>query len=55
MLAQAQALPQAAEVVALMTGAGVPLTASTAAQVLSAVDPQADLQNDGLDALLQVR
>lgn len=54
MLARAQVLPQAAEVVAQMVRRGVPVTASVTAQVLSSLDLQACLCTDGFDALLQV-
>jgi hypothetical protein len=54
MLASAQALPQAAELIARMVQKGVPITASVAAQVLSALDLQASLSTEGFHVLLQV-
>jgi hypothetical protein len=54
MLASAQALPQAAELIARMVQKGVPITASVAAQVLSALDLQACLSTEGFHVLLQV-
>ena len=55
MLARAGALTQAAEVVACMGRRGVPVTASVAAQTLSALNLQACLGTVGFDTLLQVR
>jgi len=54
MLARAQALPQAADLVAQMVRKGVPVTASVAAQVLSALDLRICISTDGFNILLQV-